>query len=107
MRFAEAIATRLSAVAPPPFTVRAVRDIPSPFGDTAGRSWVAIYRGDEFDGASDLSTVLDGRLPGPGGSPASGPMAEALCSAAWHLLSSLQDAVTKATTDPLLGDTVG
>lgn len=91
-RLAAALAERLDSVVPAPFRVR------------AEGGWVAVYRGTEFDGASDVAGILDQVIDPthpyyePGDEDWS--VAERVTTAVGGVLSSVQDAVAEATTEP-------
>ncbi|HEY0778994.1 MAG TPA: hypothetical protein VGD56_13570, partial [Gemmatirosa sp.] len=85
VRLAATLAARLDAVVPRPFRVR------------AEGGWVAVYRGDEWDGSSDVAGVLDHVVDPahpyyqPGDEDR--PWAERAAGVAEGVLSSVQDAV--------------
>lgn len=92
VRLAAALAERLGPVLPAPFRVR------------AEGGWVALYRGGEWDGSSGVALVLDhvidpDRPDYPPGEQ-DWPLAARAASVADGVLSSVQDAVTEATTEP-------
>jgi hypothetical protein len=88
LRLAVALAERLDAVVPRPFRVR------------ADDGWVSRYHGDAWEGSSDVASVLDqpidqGVRPGERGS-----FAWFAAISAEGVLSSVQDHVSEATTEP-------
>lgn len=88
MRLAMALADRLNAVAPDPFRVR------------AEGGWVSLYRGTEWDGSTGVAAILDADS-GPKGLTEEGQdFAETVRNASYAVLSSVQDGVSEATTEP-------
>ena len=89
VRLAAALAERLDVVVPRPFHVR------------AEGGWIAVYRGEEWDGSTGVAAIVGDDDAGPEGIADKGaPLAERVQAAAWAVLSSVQDAVSEATTEP-------
>lgn len=93
VRLAAALAERLDAVLPPPFRAH------------AEGGWVALYHDSAWNGSTGVAGVLDQELdaaePGPEDADAGPrPLADLARTVAWNVLSSAQDAVAEATTNP-------
>jgi hypothetical protein len=85
---AEALAERLEAVVPPPFHVR------------AEDGWVSRFNGDYWDGSSDVARAVD--LPEEDDNSDDRREAQInwIVSSCWGVLSSVQDMISEATTEP-------
>ena len=89
-RLAVALATRLDAVVPSPWRLR------------AEGGWVSRYEGAQWEGSSDVAGILDQvLLPEEGEASAEEwPFPERVVSVALGVLSATQDAISEATTEP-------
>lgn len=67
LALAEALATRLDGIAPPPFRVRVERGRAWLSGGDRDEAWVAIYHRDTLEGASGISAVTDAEAEASGG----------------------------------------
>lgn len=81
VRLAAALAERFGAVVPAQFRV------------SAEGGWVSRFVGAQWDGSSDVAGVLDGE-------PEASPFVDRVVSAGYHVLSSVQDMIAEATTEP-------
>jgi hypothetical protein len=83
-----ALAERLDSVVPSPFQVRAEGGL------------VALYNGPAREGGSDVASVLDQEFDPSADDYEEWPLADRARSVAWSVLSSVQDGISEATTDP-------
>lgn len=88
MRLAAALAERLNAVVPHPFHVRAEE----------GR--VSLYAGETWDSSSDVAGVLDQEVDPEAPPGERHSFAWLAAMVAENVLSSVQDGVAEATTEP-------
>jgi hypothetical protein len=87
---ATALADRLEAVVPAPFHVR------------AEGAWVSLFDGARWDGSSDVAGVLDQETSTSEDAAESVErlFADRVASISYSVLSSVQDGIAEATTEP-------
>src|SRR4051812_2163407 len=88
---AATLATRLQAVVPPPFHVR------------AENGWVSYFNGPQWVGSTGVASILDQDLAGEPDEPGARDeprQADQICSICWNVLNSVQDMISEATREP-------
>ena len=88
MRFAAALAERLDAVVPHPFRVRAEEGL------------VSLYAGEARDSSSDVAGLLDQKVDAVAPLGERHSLASLAAMVAGNVLSSVQDGIAEATTEP-------